>query len=241
MGLSFADQLDGILHQEACLAAVTVPRVAHLTSDDSPLDHTYYVRHRIETVRRIRETARIDAQALAHMLAEDYESARSWAAYTVQELNHDRLYLADLAQHGLEESVVLNTVPLASTSALLATLRARMDGYGSLPAVAYSLFVEWNSARASAAAVTRATDAFGRDKVRGSAAHVRIDADDQHGDLMCTIAEQLVRRQTGFAALEFLLREVAAGFRAYFTELDAFATAWPNLYDPYERRPVAAG
>jgi hypothetical protein len=81
----------------------TVPFAGHLIEDEQVLDEAYYVRHRIETVKRIRMTAKIDALALASLIDIDYEAARKWSHYISQELNHDVLFMKDLEKHGCTE------------------------------------------------------------------------------------------------------------------------------------------
>jgi len=198
--------------------AAEVPRAGQLTDPRAPVDRDYYLRHRIETVRRIRGTARTDALALAAMVVEDYEAARRWSRYATEELDHDRMFLADLQRHGIDEAHLAATPPLRSTAALLAFLTEEIARQGSLPAVAYSIFVEWNSARYSRPAVDRAEAAFGTDAVRGARAHLAIDVGEAHYAEMIRIAHRLTAK-TGTDTLVRLIRETSALLRAYFVEL----------------------
>jgi hypothetical protein len=222
--------VDETLAAEGAALLAAVPRVRHLTGDGTPLDLAYYLRHRIETVRRIRETARTDALALAAMLREDYDAARKWARYTEVELNHDRLYLADLHRHGYSTAQVLAVPPMHATVRLLDTLDARIRQLGSLPAVVYSVFVEWNSERASAAAVERAAAELGPAYVAGSRAHLGIDEREDHLGVMLEVAEAVMRGRHDEDTFVALLQEVGDQFRAYFTELHhiALATEMPG-------------
>lgn len=221
---SLSDAIDHILEEEGRVSAQVVPGVFQLSADDEPLNETYYVRHRVETVRRIWATADTDARALVAMLGEDYDAARIWADYLSTEMNHDKLYLADLLHHGVDAEQARATPPLQSTVAMVETLVRDIDTYGSLPAVAYSLFVEWNSARAAAGAVDRARTAFGPEFVKGAAAHVGVDKREDHASQMLEVAHRLVsRRSDGPSLLFALLRKTSAFFRAYFTELHAVA------------------
>lgn len=218
--------IDGLMVQECYLFANTVGRSNHLSRSDAALDPTYYLRHRIETVRRIWETARTDALALSAMISEDYDAARLWADYVQEEMSHDRLYLRDLARHGINREMVAASPPFVSTRLLIAWLEQEISQLGSLPAVAYSVFVEWNSKRASPLAAQRAAAAFGEDHVKGARAHMAIDERDRHDDMMLEIAEAVIEAH-GYSldVLSRLLRDVGILFRAYFTELDDFAKA----------------
>jgi hypothetical protein len=221
--------IEGVLVEEASLFGVSVPRAAHLVDEKEQLDISYYLRHRIETVRRIRATAITDALALAAMVQEDYAAARQWADYVQTEMNHDRLYLADLLAHGLSESAVLAVPPLPATDLLMRTLTQRIAEFGSLPAVAYSLFVEWNSSIASRKVVQRAGSALSDAHVKGSRAHTAIDDKDGHYDVMLDIACSVTQaRHYPMHILEGLIREIAAVFRAYFYELHLYTMPAPN-------------
>ncbi len=220
--------IDRIMINECTLFANSVPRADHLSKSKAPLDSTYYVRHRIETVRRIWETARTDAIALSVMIREDYDAARLWADYVQEEMNHDKLYLSDLAKHGMTSEMVAATPPFTSTQQLIATLEQRIMQLGSLPAVTYSVFVEWNSKYAARLAAERAATAFGASYVKGAKAHIAIDELDQHDVMMLDVASAVVAaRGYSIDMLGALLSEVGALFRAYFAELDQYSTIGP--------------
>lgn len=220
--------IDRIMVNECILFANCVPRADHLSRSKAPLDLAYYLRHRIETVRRIWETARTDAIALGVMIREDYDAARLWAEYLREEMNHDKLYLSDLAKHGITAEMVAATRPFASTEQLIATLERRIMQLGSLPAVAYSVFVEWNSKHAAPLAAERAAAAFGPNCVKGAKAHIAIDERDQHDDMMLEVARAVVTaRNYSIDLLAALLAEYGALFRAYFAELDRYSSAIP--------------
>jgi len=211
--------LDQLMEEEARKFLDTVPHAAHLTDQSQPLDEAYYVRHRIETVKRIRLTAKVDALALARMIDEDYEAARQWSRYASQELSHDLLYLEDLRHHGYSERQVDATEPFPATREMLRYLEESIERFGAIAAVAYSLFVEWNSARYSRKAVAKAASHFSRRFVKGSQAHVAIDDELDHYYVMADIAHRLSRNDSDQAILVTLIRRIASSFRDYFTQL----------------------
>jgi pyrroloquinoline quinone (PQQ) biosynthesis protein C len=216
--MALADRLDQIMWEENDRFLQEVSFASHLTDGDS-LCPQYYLRHRIETIKRIRMTAHFDAVSLAAMVHEDYDAARIWARYICEELDHDRMFYQDLEVHGVSREQVDATEPLAATRALGDFLRDRLDRYGSIAAVAYSLFVEWNSARFSRPAVEKARAAFGTAHVEGSHSHLAIDETEDHYEMMCDVAERLCARSGGHEALVELVRDISALFRRYFEEL----------------------
>lgn len=211
VGVFLQSEIDRILN--------TVPYAAHLISDEQVLNEEYYLRHRIETIKRIRLTGRIDALALARMIEEDYASSRLWGHYVAEELTHDILYKRDLYQHGYSDKDIDDTPLLDATCDLIAYLTRRIEEIGSLAAVAYSLFVEWNSDRVSERVVTRAQRCFSAKHVSGSQGHVNIDKKARHYSMILDIAYRLVERIGSECELLTTLEDLARLFSAYFREL----------------------
>lgn len=215
---ALAARLDALMEEEAARFLVEVPFASHLT-DTEALDVAYYVRHRIETIKRIRLTARSDALALASMIEEDYDAARPWARYLAEELNHDTMFLDDLAKHGVTRAAVEATPLFTATEDMIEYLDQNIRRFGSIAAVAYSIFVEWNSARYSSAAVSKAAAAFGESHIDGSRMHVSIDEDEDHNAVMIDVAYRLLQRAASEEVLSKLIRDIGALFRKYFKEL----------------------
>ena len=184
----------------------TVPYASHLTDETSALDETYYVRHRVETVKRIWLTAKTDFLALAQLLSLDYGAARSWGQYAVEEMNHDRLFLHDLSRHGVDRARVLSIPTFKATKNLTGFLEAEIAEGRPTSAIAYSLFVEWNSERYSSAAVDKAERSLSRKHVVGTRAHLAIDAQESHYDLVLKIATRILNQSS--APAELLVNQV---------------------------------
>ncbi len=218
-----ASWIDSIMITEGKRFLSEVPRASHLT-DESPLDINYYVRHRIEAIWRIWLTARTDALSLVHMLNEDYDAARPWATYIAEELDHDTMFLDDLAQHGITADQVREIGPFTSTTKMVSNIEKKIEEMGSLPAVAYSLFVEWNADRFSARAVNKAEAFLSPSHIAGAKRHAEFDIQESHYPMILEISGRLLSKDTSrISNLEHLVKEIAADFRAYFTELDIAA------------------
>ena len=213
------ENLECVMQEEIERIFVTVPYASHLTDQSQELNEAYYIRHRVETIKRIRMTSKTDALALAHMVDEDYDAARWWSRYTMQELSHDLLFLKDLRQHGYTEEQVAKIEPFPSTKAMLNYLTTKIESIGSLPAVAYSIFVEWNSERCSATVVEKVERQYSKSHVTGSKAHVGIDANEDHYGMMLDIAQRLVIKHSSEKVLIDLIRDISSFFSAYFREL----------------------
>jgi hypothetical protein len=198
-----------------------VPGARHLADENSPLNEGYYLRHRIETVKRIWLTSQTDALALAAMVDEDYESARWWSKYIYQELNHDQLYIADLNKHSYTLRQIASVLPYSSTLAMVEYIRNQITRIGSVAAVAYSVWVEWNSDKTSAIVVERARNKYSSGHVKGSHAHVGIDINEDHYSIMLDVVHRLITRNGGDATDFFgMLRQLTDFVAEYFEELE---------------------
>lgn len=229
-----ARNIDSFMAREVIRVIEKVPSSLHLIDERQELNDAYYLRHRIETVKRIRMTSRTDALALAAMVEEDYEAARWWSKYVHEELNHDLLYLKDLQKHGLKEKQVFKIDPFASTIAMVETIKAGIQHFGSIGAVAYSVWVEWNSERSSATVVERAGRKYSASHVRGARAHVGFDQKMDHYEIMVNVVHRLLRRHANDEALFGQLRLISDHIADYFLELEASTNG--GIMKPRSRR-----
>lgn len=211
--------LDAIMTQEVEYFVSTVPYATHLTDRNQRLHECYYLRHRVETIKRIRMTSKTDALALYYMVEEDYDAARWWSRYTSEELDHDVLYMKDLKEHGYTDELVAKIEPFQSTKDMLGYLTTQIEKNGSLAAVAYSVFVEWNSERFSAKVVKKAEVQYSSMHVSGSKAHVGIDENEDHYQVMLDVVHRLVSKRGDEQVLIHLIHAISKYFCAYFTEL----------------------
>lgn len=197
-----------------------VPGARQLADPAISFNENYYLRHRIETVKRIWLTSKTDALALAVMVDEDYESARWWSKYISQELNHDLLYMSDLQKHGFTLEQVANIPPYNSTITMVEYIRNQISRIGSIAAVSYSVWVEWNSDKTSHLVVERAKNKFSISHVKGSNAHVNIDVNEDHYNIMLNVMHNLIHRNGGDTTSFFgMLRTLTDFVASYFEEL----------------------
>lgn len=223
---AFSQKIDERLEAELEVFFNEIPYANHLTTQGEPLNTTYYIRHRIETILRIKLSSKPDALALAKMIDEDYDLARKWGKYAIQEMNHDKMFINDLKAHGLNEDDILATPAFESTLKLMNYLEHSIAENGALPAVLYSLFVEWNSDRYSHLAVAKAGKRFSATHVKGAKAHIDFDEKHNHYIQILEIAYLLV----GSDAKKLdILNDIANYFRQYFLELYNFAVTESNI------------
>lgn len=216
---TFRNSVEDAIVAEVRLFLSEVPYAAHLSDATEELNERYYIRHRIETVKRIRLTARIDTLALLKLLDQDYDAARDWARYACEELCHDILYLSDLQSHGVEVATVEATPLFSSTERLIQYLDRAITEHGPLAAIAYSLFVEWNSDQFSSRVVQKAEAQFGSHRVAGSKSHLNIDRHQGHYTVILSLAQRIVAEDDNVGELRTYIADIGTLFRDYFGEL----------------------
>jgi len=218
---SFTEVVEAFMTGEMKRLFQRIPAARHLADEKVALSENYYLRHRMETVKRIWLTSQTDALALAAMVDEDYESARWWSKYIYQELNHDLLYLSDLHKHGLTTEQIVAVPVYRSTKAMVGYIRNQIPLIGSMAAVSYSVWVEWNSDKTSSIVVERARIKYSEDHVKGARAHVGIDLNEDHYRIMLDVIYRLIMRKGGDAINFFLMLRHLTDFVAdYFEELE---------------------
>lgn len=216
---TFKLKIVDLFQDELAIYFDTVDYAKHLTENSEELNELYYLRHRIETIKRIRMTAALDALALSKMLSTNYEAARKWAKYTLQEMNHDKMFMGDLKRHGLNEEQVDSVQPMLATVQKGKFLEDKILNWGPLAAVAYSLFVEWNSDQYSEKTVERAEEKYTVSHVKGSRAHVNFDIHEDHLEIMFGVAHDLLTSEQHFEELLEVCKSISSMFRDYFQEL----------------------
>lgn len=215
--MNFANQIDGFLEQKIEYFWKNIPYAKHLISNDIPLNEKYYIRHRIETINRIRLTSKMDCIALSKIIDQDYELARKWGVYTIQEMNHDKMFMEDLYKHGLTRTNILSVQPLSSTKKMVDYLIEKINLLSSgLPAICYSLFVEWNADHFSKYAVDRVENQYSKEHVLGSKRHVEFDKHHDHYSIILQLTQKLSENGQQVFQLLDIIHEF---FCEYFREL----------------------
>lgn len=200
---ALSDLIDTVLQDEARVTTALVPELAQ------PGDQALQ-RLQIEAARRIWATADINAMALVAMLGEDYEAARKWAAYLESAMNRDKKLLEQL---GVDASQVRATAPLRATVAMIETTARSIYGNGSLPAVAYAVFIEWRDNQSKEIA-SLLESGIGKAK-----------NDDHQGKVLDLAHRLIARRPDGLPLFVAQLRQTSAFMRAGFAEVLASSPA----------------
>lgn len=210
-------QIDSYLMEKINEFWVNVPYGKHLLDNDQPLNKNYYIRHRIETIKRIRLTSKMDSIALSKIIDQHYDSARKWGLYTIQEMNHDNMFIKDLNQHGVKNEYIDSIDAFQSTKSMVNYLIEKInDSNSGLPAVCYSLFVEWNADKFSKNVVNRISSEYSDKYVSGARRHIEFDNQHDHYSIILKLAEKLTQTRE---QIFLFLDKINDFFCQYFVEL----------------------
>lgn len=147
-------------------------------------DREYFIRHKAETVLRIRLNNEVDSYALFKVGSKNDALAAKLAQYLAEEYGHENMFTRDLQKLGLTMEA-LNAMPVfPATAKLMGYLRLAADSRGPAPTTVWDYFVEWYSDRYNQVILDRATAELGKEYTRGSQAHLDFDEEHDHDELM---------------------------------------------------------
>ncbi|HEU4408192.1 MAG TPA: iron-containing redox enzyme family protein [Polyangiaceae bacterium] len=187
------------------------------------VDRELFVRHTIETILRIRLGRVANSKCLAHLAMTDPFAAKKWAKYTEEEMLHDRLFLKDLVNLGLNEADVYGTDTFAATKLLQGYLYYTLEHEGPRGVLTKSYFLEYMSDRTQRAWNENVKRSLGDQAVKGSQAHVNFDDDHDHGTDVWNVLMSLVKSSTDEERVLYHLGVYYQVFLMYFTELSTTA------------------
>ncbi|MEK2495119.1 iron-containing redox enzyme family protein [Kitasatospora purpeofusca] len=197
-----------------------VPRMRELHAGEW-IERSYFVRHVVETVLRIRLNNEVDTYALFRVGSRDDTLAASLAQYLAEEFGHEGMFLRDLAKFGVPLEQVNATPVFPATAKLMGYLRLAADSRGPAPTTVWDWFVEWYSDRYNQVITNRAAAEFGAEYVRGTQSHLDFDESHDHDELMFRTVSRAVE---SFGSAEQAYADLAVVVELigdYFAELHA--------------------
>lgn len=169
-----------------------IPYARHLEVAES-VDEAYFVRHQIEIILRLRMKRIIDALTIHYFTKESPMLAKKWAAYTDDEMLHDKMFIKDLEKCGLTYDEVYETEVFFSTKLLQGYFYYGLEHEGNpLASLTSSYFIEYMSTIVLPGWNKHVADKLGIEKVRGSTAHVDHDLQDSHVDFVWSVLSNFI-------------------------------------------------
>lgn len=214
----FRTQVDALLDSMIETISKTVPAVRYLASSKQ-VDLELFKRHTVETILRIRLARIADSKALFLFTKSDPVAAHKWAKYTEEEMLHDKLFLKDLKNIGMEEEQVYGTEPLVATQLLQGYLYYTLEHEGPRGLITKSYFVEYTTRKTQAAWNENVKRSLGDKAVRGAEAHLSYDVDEDHSTDVWNVLMTTVKSKQDEQRVLHHLQVYFGLFTAYFNEL----------------------
>jgi hypothetical protein len=214
----FRTQVDALLDSMIETIYKTVPAVRYLASSKQ-VDVELFKRHTVETILRIRLARIADSKAILLFTKNDPVAAHKWAKYMEEEMLHDKLFLKDLKNVGMEEAQVYGADPLLATKLLQGYLYYTLEHEGARGLITKSYFVEYTTRKTQALWNENIKRSLGDQAVRGAEAHLSYDVDEDHSTDVWNVLMTMVKSREDEERVLGHLHVYFGLFNAYFNEL----------------------
>ncbi len=222
-GLARKAELDRYLDQKMAEWKRTVPFASHLTDKD--IHQAYYRRTLIEHVWRIRLT-RVSQSKAAYKIAEiSPRAAQDYARYQADEMLHDKLFVADCEAAGITMEEILQTEPYLSTRLFNGFFYHALEHESPMAPVVSNYLVEYTQSKLQPAIVKSLQENLGRDMVKGQAAHLHVDTEEDHTMEMWKILTQMIFSEEDFHKVFRYIDDVQEILALFFREIYADTVA----------------
>lgn len=195
----------------------TVPYANHL--EEAKVDMTYYRRHTIEHVWRIRLSRTGQCRTLHAIAKKSPEAAQLYARYQDEEMLHDTLYAEDLRSMGVTDADILATEPFFSTRLLESFFYFISEHENPIGVICFGYLVEYTTKKLTPRQLERMKTSIGEDLLQGQISHLNTDLVEDHSGAMWNIMNSLVFTPEDEAAIFKYFDEIQTLLGMYFKEL----------------------
>lgn len=216
-GLRRKAELDQYLDQKMAEWKRTVPFASHFT--DKSINMAYYRRTLIEHVWRIRLSRVSQSKAIYKIAQISPKAAQDYAMYQAEEMIHDKLFISDCEAAGISLDEIHNTEPYLSTRLFEGFFYFALEHESPLAPVVSNYLVEYTQAKLQPTIVRSLQESLGKDKIKGQAAHLQVDATDDHSMEMWKILSQLIFSEDDFRKVFKYIDDVQEILAMFFREI----------------------
>jgi hypothetical protein len=236
-GLERKAELDRYLDKKMEEWKRTVPFASHFT--DKQVDRAYYRRTLIEHVWRIRLSRVSQSKAIYKIAQVSPRAAHDYALYQGEEMLHDKLFVADAEAAGITLDEIYSTEPYLSTRLFIGFFYYALEHESPMAPVVSNYLVEYTQAKLQPAIVESLQDKFGREMVKGQAAHLHVDTTEDHSMEMWKILSQLIFSEEDFQAVFRYIDDVQDILAMFFREIYEDTVAKPTTEAAIRPEPAA--
>jgi hypothetical protein len=178
-----------------------------------------YKRHNIETILRIALKRAVDPLIAHYWATRDPQLCKEWGLYGAEEGRHDRMFAGDLHKVGMTDGEIYGTKPTFATELLNGYFYYTLATEGPLASMVSGFYLEYVAGKTQPAWLDVMEEHVGTDKTRGARAHLALDEDDEHVDMVWNMIMRTIHDAEDEERFITHLVKINALFVSYFVEV----------------------
>lgn len=187
--------------------------------DAEKFDMALYKRHNVETMIRIGLKRAIDPLISNYWATRDPQLCKEWGMYGAEEGRHDRMFAGDLQKVGMTDDEMYAIKPTFATELLNGYFYYTLATEGPLAAMISGFYLEYIAGKTQPDWLDIMEQHVGSDKTKGARAHLALDDDDDHVDMVWNLIMRTIKNEADEERFVNHLIKINALFVSYFVEM----------------------
>jgi hypothetical protein len=189
--------------------------------DKEKFDLELYKRHNVETMIRIGLKRAVDPLIANYWATRDPQLCKEWGLYGAEEGRHDRMFAGDLHKVGMTDEEIYAIRPTFATELLNGYFYYTMATEGPLAAMISGFYLEYIAGKTQPDWLDIMEQHVGADKTKGARAHLALDDDDDHVDMVWNLIMRVIKDEADEERFVDHLIKINSLFVSYFVEVYA--------------------
>ncbi|MFE4262180.1 hypothetical protein [Streptomyces sp. NPDC056883] len=189
--------------------------------DKEKFDLELYKRHNVETMIRIGLKRAVDPLIANYWATRDPQLCKEWGLYGAEEGRHDRMFAGDLHKVGMTDEEIYAIRPTFATELLNGYFYYTMATEGPLAAMISGFYLEYIAGKTQPDWLDIMEQHVGADKTKGARAHLALDDDDDHVDMVWNLIMRIINDEADEERFVEHLIKINSLFVSYFVEVYA--------------------
>ncbi|WP_327306638.1 hypothetical protein OG730_26840 [Streptomyces sp. NBC_01298] len=189
--------------------------------DKEKFDLELYKRHNVETMIRIGLKRAVDPLIANYWATRDPQLCKEWGLYGAEEGRHDRMFAGDLHKVGMTDEEIYAIRPTFATELLNGYFYYTMATEGPLAAMISGFYLEYIAGKTQPDWLDIMEQHVGADKTKGARAHLALDDDDDHVDMVWNLIMRIIEDEADEERFVEHLIKINSLFVSYFVEVYA--------------------
>ena len=187
--------------------------------ETNQFDMDMYKRHNVETILRISLKRAIDPIVANYWASRDPQLSKEWGLYGAEEGRHDRMFAGDLHKVGMSDAEIYKTKPTFATELLNGYFYYTLAVEGPMASMISGFYLEYMAGKTQPDWLDVMEKHVGADKTKGARAHLALDDDDDHIDMVWNMTMRMVENEEDEERFIDHLIKINSLFVSYFVEV----------------------